>query len=38
MSFFTTRERAELGKSAEIRTERKVRDVVRPDGDMDQTA
>ena len=29
MSFFTTRERAELGKSAEIRTERKVRDVVR---------
>jgi len=29
MSFFTTRERAELGKSAEIGTERKVRDVVR---------
>jgi hypothetical protein len=29
MSFFTTRERAELGKSAEIRMERKVRDVVR---------
>ena len=29
MSFFTTRERAELGKSAEIRTERKVRGVVR---------
>jgi hypothetical protein len=29
MSFFTTRERAELGKSAEIKTERKVRDVVR---------
>ena len=29
MSFFTNRERAELGKSAEIPTERKVRDVVR---------
>jgi hypothetical protein len=29
MSFFTTRERAELGKSAEIGTERKVRGVVR---------
>ena len=29
MSFFTTRERAELGKSAEIRMDRKVRDVVR---------
>ena len=42
MSFFTTRERAELGKSAEIRTERNVRDVVRnefaprrrPDNDL----
>ena len=42
MSFFTTRERAELGKSAEIRTERKVHDVVRsefaprrrPDSDL----
>jgi hypothetical protein len=42
MSFFTTRERAELGKSAEIRMERKVRDVVRsefaprrrPDSDL----
>ena len=29
MSFFTTRERAELGKSAEITMERKIRDVVR---------
>jgi hypothetical protein len=29
MSFFTTRERAELGKSAEIRMDRKVHDVVR---------
>jgi hypothetical protein len=29
MSFFTTRERGELGKSAEVRMERKVHDVVR---------
>jgi hypothetical protein len=29
MSFFTTRERAELGKSAENNMERKIRDVVR---------
>ena len=42
MSFFTTRERAELGKSAEITMERKIRDVVRsefaprrrPDNDL----
>ena len=31
MSFFTTRERAELGKSAEIRVEGKVRESVRRD-------
>ena len=31
MSFFTTRERAELGKSAEIRVEGKVRELVRRD-------
>jgi len=29
MSFFTARERAELGKSAELTMERKIRDVVR---------
>jgi hypothetical protein len=43
MSFFTTRERAEFGKSAEIRMDRKVHDVVcsefaprrrRPDSDL----
>jgi hypothetical protein len=31
MSFFTSRERAELGKSAEIRAEGKVREIVRRD-------
>jgi hypothetical protein len=31
MGFFTTRERAELGKSAELRTQGKVRELVRRD-------